>query len=150
MELNNLIHIYFGEIIILRLVWSPSTKIAYSNVSAANNNLNDAPTAMAASVSITNLALYLATEKNQEIVNQLRSQIASSGFTLLIPYVYTYKNSFATGQSQNVSLRFNRGHGMQLIKIYHAIFNGTEQSNPVSTFDTSSPSFRFNPSNLSR
>lgn len=119
--------IYFGEIIILRIVWSPSVKIAYSNVDAGNVDVSLNPAALAASVAINNLNLYVAIEKNPEILNQLRTQIASDGYSLLIPYVYSYKNSLL-GTSQNVSLRFNRGHGIKLIKIYHALFHGTEQS----------------------
>lgn len=118
--------IYFGEIMILRVVWSPSVKIAYTNTNAAN--LDTGAAALVVSVAVSALSLYLAVEKNTEIVNLLRSKIAGGGFPLLIPYVYTYKNSLL-GTSQNVSLRFNRGHGRKLIKIYHAIFNGTEQSN---------------------
>ena len=58
----------------------------------------------------------------------LRTQIASSGFQVLIPYCYTYKTAL-NGTSQTVSLRFNRGHGIKLKKIYHSIFNSTEQAN---------------------
>lgn len=118
--------IYFGEIIILRVVWSPSTKIAFINDTAANVNTNAA--ALITTVAVSNIALYVAIEKNPELVNGLRTQIAGGGHNILIPYVYTYKNNL-NGTSQNVSLRFNRGHGRKLVKIYHAIFNNTEQAN---------------------
>jgi len=117
--------IYFGEIILLRIVWGPSTKTVFSNTGALN--LATGALATTNEIGISNLALYLAVEKNPEITNQLRTQVASTGLNVLIPYVYTYKNNL-NGTSQNVSLRFNRGHGRKLVKIYHALFNNTESS----------------------
>lgn len=118
--------IYFGEIVVMRIVWSPSIKIAYTNTVSANLTVGAA--ALTVSISVRDIALNIATEKNPEIVNQLQAQIAESKYSLLIPYVITSKNSL-TGTSQNVSLRFNRGHGRRLTKIYHTIFNSTESSN---------------------
>src|SRR5690606_5485936 len=110
--------IYFGEIILLRIVWGSSTKAVFTNTGALN--LATGALATTNNIDIENIALYLAVETNPEITNQLRSQISSEGLSVLIPYVYSYKNSL-NGTSQNVSLRFNKGHGRKLIKIYHSI-----------------------------
>lgn len=118
-------NIYFGEIILLKIIWGPGTKIAFTNTS--RDNLHDGAVALAATIAVQNIALYLAVEKNQEIINELRGQIAGSGFSVLIPYVSSY-NNLLNGINQNLSLRFNRGHGRRLLKIYHSIFNSTEQS----------------------
>lgn len=117
--------IYFGEIIIMRIVWGPSVKTVFSNTNATI--LNTGALATVNNIAIFNLALYLAVEKNPEITNQLRTQVAGTGFSVLIPYIYTYKNNL-NGTNQNVSLRFNRGHGMKLAKVYHSIFHNTESS----------------------
>jgi hypothetical protein len=49
--------------------------------------------------------------------------------SILVPYVYTYKTNLGVSTSQNVSLRFNRGNGRRLKKIYHSLFHNTESSN---------------------
>lgn len=116
-------NIYLGEIILLRIVWNPTSKMFFST---SSNDPTDTVVSMANNVSLTNLTLYLAVEKNPEIVNQLRSQIASSGFSVLIPYVYTYKYNLGPAGSQTVSLKFNRGHGRTLVKIFHSVFNNGE------------------------
>jgi len=77
--------------------------------------------------------LYVATEKNLDIINQLREKV-QSGFQVLIPYIYTYKVNL-NGSSQTVTRRFNRVHGIRLKKIYHSVFNNTETS--ATTYDNS-------------
>ena len=95
----------------------------YINVNSGNANTF---LAFTGNVTIDNMTLYLAVEKNQEIINSLREKILSQeGFSVLIPYVHQYKNNLI-GSSQTVSLRFNRGHGRRLVKIYHSVFNQNE------------------------
>lgn len=118
--------IYFGEIILLRIVWNSTTRIYYQGAALADTITNAA--AATGNCDIENLALYLAIEKNDEITNQLRSQILSGGLNILIPYVYTFKFNLGGG-SQTVSIRLNRGHGRKLKKIFHSVFNGAETSN---------------------
>jgi|GEM_PF-5367726 len=113
-----------NEILIMRIVWNPTTKMYYNTTSAVNPTTG--PTTFAGNVTISNLALFLAVEKNKDIENQLRTQIATGGISILIPYVYTYKTNLGPSSSQTVSLRFNRGHGMRLLKIYHSLFNNNE------------------------
>jgi len=117
--------IYFGEIILLRIVWNPTIKIYYQGATLIDSITNAA--AATGNCAITNLALFLAVEKNDEITNQLRSQILSGGLNILIPYVYTYKFNLGGG-SQTVSIRLNRGNGRKLKKIYHSVFNTAESS----------------------
>jgi len=111
-------NLYMGEIIILRIVWNASVKIAFN--STAVNDPTAGLAALNANIGISNLAFYLAVETNPEIVNQLRAQISSNGLQVLIPFIYTYKTAL-NGTSQTVSLRFNRGHGIRLKKIFHSI-----------------------------
>ena len=114
--------IYFGEIILMRIVWHGSQKFSWLQT------VVPAYAIQTQNADYANLALYLAIEKNEAIVNSLRSQILSSGMNILTPYVYTYKNNL-NGQTATVSLRFNRGHGRRLLKIYTSPFNTVENIN---------------------
>jgi hypothetical protein len=117
--------LYFGEIILMRIVYHPTTKFSFLNT-AANPIVPEIQTQNA---TLNNIALYLAVEKNEGIVNSLRSQILSSGLNVLIPYVYTFKNTLPAGQNISISQRFNRGHGRRLLKLYHSAFNSVESIN---------------------
>lgn len=125
--------LYFGEVIILRVEWAPSIKCGFRGSSVTVPTTN--PTAIAGNVDIGNLALYLSVEKDQDIINGLQSKVnSSSGFQMLMPYVHGYKSNSGAG-STSVSLRFNRGHGDRLLKVYYAPFNNDETTN--TTYDHS-------------
>jgi hypothetical protein len=121
--------LYFGEVLYLRIVWAPSTKIFYFGddaLSPGGGTLG----AAAVNCEITNLQLYLAIEQNQQIKNQLMSQVMGAGHRVLIPYVHTNLNSsLGAVAQQNVTVRYNRGHGQRLMKVYHSCFNNTENQN---------------------
>jgi hypothetical protein len=119
--------IYAGEILLLRLVWNNSNRIGFLGTSATNPVTGAA--AIGVNIAITGLTLYLAVEKNQDIVNSLMTQINSTGLQILIPYIYGYKNNPGNGTSHSISYRFNRGHGIKLQKIFHSAFNNTESTN---------------------
>ena len=114
--------LYFGEVLILRIEWSPVNRIGWLGSSVTNPTTDSEP--ITVDVGLTNLALYVAVEKDQEIINSLMSKV-QSGFQMLCPYVHGYKTNLQNA-SQSLSLRFNRGHGERLMKIYHAPFNNTE------------------------
>lgn len=116
----------FGEVLVLRIVWQAGNRISWYSDSATNATTN--ATASANNHSIASLALYLAIEQNQEIVNSLSSKLQSGGLSIPIDYVHAYKTNLAS-ESQTVSLRFNSGHGMTLKKIIHSVFNNTETVN---------------------
>jgi len=127
--------IYAGEVLVLRIVFEGLPKIAYAGT--ANNNPTTGATAypLAAQVvqnnfpiQITNLTLYLAVERNEEIVNQLKNKVMSDGLHLLIPYTTGYSIAL-TGTVQTISLRFNRGNGRRLLKVYTTSFNINENLN---------------------
>jgi len=117
--------IYFGEIILMRVVWAQSKKIVFSNT--GDTNLHTGALATTNTIGVQGLALYLAVEKNPEVTNSLRERIASGGLNILFPYVHYEKNA-RNGGNQNVTLRFNRAHGLRLLKIYHSIFHSVEES----------------------
>ncbi len=119
--------LYFGEIIILRLVWAPGIKVAYRGTQAGGD-IDDTPVPLASDVNISQLSLKIAVEKNQGIQNQLLSKISAGGLSILVPYVHSFKTNLG-GSTQSVSIRLNRGHGIRLRKVYHSLFNNAETAN---------------------
>lgn len=116
--------LYFGEVLILRIVWEQRDKIYWRNANA--NDPTAGPPTAPDNVSISELALILSVEKNQAIINQLREQtLSGNGMSVLTKYVYCFKTNLG-GSSQSVSLRLNRGHGLKLQKIYHSVFSNDE------------------------
>ncbi len=115
--------LYFGEVLLLRIVWNGVDQM-YWTADAANDPVTGAtaPATPGGLFTLNNLQLFLAREQNQAIINNLVSQVESTGMSILIPYVHSTLSSL-TGTSQSVSLRFNRGHGARLQKVYHSIFN---------------------------
>lgn len=115
--------LYFGEPLLLRIVWSPVNRISW--LSSAVNDPDANSEAPDGDVAISELNLYLASETNSMIVNALKQKVSSGQFSMLIPYVHSYKTNLG-GANQNISLRFNRQHGERLLKVYSTVFNNTE------------------------
>jgi hypothetical protein len=136
-------NIVFPDIIVLRILFGPANKFAYANADAANpanapiplvntqDFLAPAPAAGLAGqyLQIYNLTLFLATEKNEDLAQTTRALVNSpNGLNLLIDYPFTYRQ-FLAGINQNISLRFNRGHGKNLQCIISSPFNPIESLN---------------------
>ncbi len=117
--------LYVGESLILRITWSAVNRIGFTSTDVTDPSAGAA--ALANDVAISNLALFLAVEQNQAIKSGLMSKV-SSGFSMMIPYIHGYKTNL-NGANQNVSLRFNRGHGQRLLKVVHSLYNNTETTN---------------------
>lgn len=120
--------LFLNEIIYLRIVWNATNRILFNGDTLADPSANSV--AYNSTIAVTNLSLFLASDKNQLITNQLQSQIVSAeGMSILIPYVYTYKFGSGSATSHSISYRFNRGHGMKLIKLFHSALNTGETVN---------------------
>ena len=133
--------IVFPDIIVLRILFGPANKFAYFSTSALDPTAGapavlvpaaiyaPAPTTGTAAVRIYNLTLLLATEKNEDLAQSVRALVNSpSGLNILIDFPYSYKQNLS-GSNQNISLRFNRGHGKNLLSIITSPFNNTESLN---------------------
>jgi len=105
---------YFGSI----------NKVAYRSDSAAGPN-GGTKNLYTGTAAITNLQLMLAVESNQDLVNDIKAKVSSSGLSYLIPYVQAFKNS-NSGGSQNISIQLDQGNGRSLMKVYHAPYNSQE------------------------
>lgn len=114
----------FDEVIVMRVVWNVPAKYTHDGSSITDPTAGSAP--LVGNVTIGALQMYLAIETNQDVVNQIKEKKNSSdGLSILMPYVYGNKVLLAAG-SVAVSLRFNRGHGLKLLKIYHQPILGPE------------------------
>lgn len=119
-------NLVFPEVLVLRLVFGPGTKIWYSNNSAV------VPASLAAApltnVILGQLQLLIATETNEEIIRALVSKM-QSGLQLPIPFVWNAKQNIPAASAQTVTLRYNRSHGRNLKKIIIAPYSNTESAN---------------------
>jgi hypothetical protein len=77
-------------------------------------------------VVINNLRLDLAVEINNAIVAGMVEKVQSSGLSLVVPYVTTYKNSFASGTQSAISQKLNSGNGRTLLRVLTSAFTQNE------------------------
>lgn len=124
--------ILFNEVMVLRLVFNGTNRIAFTTVAGDLTNPTAIPAVPGFTMVIQNLCLYLAVEQNAAIENDLRAKIHSGeGFSMLVPYIYSTKLGLPASTSQSMSVRYNREHGLKLKKILYAPFNTVEQLNTV-------------------
>lgn len=76
--------------------------------------------------SLQNVYLYLAVEQNPIIIDNLVSQYASSGLKILIDYPFVTKVATSGGANQSVVIPFTPAQGKFLKKVYHTVWNSTE------------------------
>jgi hypothetical protein len=134
-------NIVFPDIIVLRILFGPASKFAYVGTSGddptagpgplinTNAFVAPAPITIGPYLQIYNLTLFLATEKNEDLAQTTRALVNSpSGLNLLIDYPFSYRQAL-NGQNQNLSYRFNRGHGKNLCCVVSSPFNTNESLN---------------------
>jgi len=118
---------YFDQIMYLRFVWLPSTQLGFYGTSATNPTTGAA--ALAQSVAISNLKLYMPVEQNPLIEADLKSKVsADSGMSLLMPYVHAQKQTLSSA-TQTPTVKLNRIHGQKLLKFIWSPYHVTESSN---------------------
>jgi hypothetical protein len=127
---DSLINFYFsvlgGQVSLLRLVWGPASKTAFTATSAANATAGTGP--YNGAVAISNLSLLLAKEDNQEV--KIIDDTLREGMSFYFPYVW-YNKRPLNGTSQSITFRYNRMHGLKLKKIYVAPYNAIELNNTI-------------------
>tara|TARA_R100000951_G_scaffold18496_4_gene14853 strand:- start:227 stop:1579 length:1353 start_codon:yes stop_codon:yes gene_type:complete len=119
----------FREILVLKVKMARGTDFCFQGTDQANpdatarvinNGLNPAP-----AITYSNIALYVAQERNAAIVEGLSAQTSSeAGMTVFVPYPSIYTNT-RSGTTQNVTLRLNKSNGSSLKSIKNCVFNNT-------------------------
>lgn len=119
--------LFFDEIIYMKIIWNNPAKYIWTSRSLVDPAAT--PIAYTTGVSIQELQLYLSVETNQEIADQIKMQKKTEkGISLLFPFVNSDKSNL-TGSTVSVSLRFNRGQGLRLLKVYHQTVPNQESVN---------------------
>lgn len=116
--------LYFGQVIYLKLYFSPLSKICYVSTSNANPSAA-AKSTYTGAATITNLNLMLATENNMDLRNQLIEKVSTVGLSYNIPYIQSWKNN-NSGQAQNITLQMDVNNGKSLQKMIHSVYNPQE------------------------
>lgn len=115
--------LYFSESVYIRIVWAPSTQIAWYGTSATVPHTGAAT--YAGAIALTNVTVFTAIEQNPVITQSIMDKFNSSSFSFLVPYIYSNKQSL-TSASQNISLKYNAAHGRKLKRVLHSLFESTE------------------------
>jgi hypothetical protein len=113
----------FKEVLLMRITFNPIANWGYVSES---RTASSTPTAIAEDITLSNIFLYLANEKNPAIIAELMSEVDGKGLSIPIPYPFVYKSTATAATSQNLSYRLNLGHGLRLLKSYHGIYDATE------------------------
>lgn len=113
--------ILLNEVLSLRITWASSAEMGWQARNDGTTNL----ASLTGNVDISNLALYLAQETNQSVINDLTALTRSSGMSILVPYLHVYKTNLSTS-SHAVSIRLSRGHGISLERVYTGFGSGSE------------------------
>lgn len=112
--------LYFGsDQLQLRFTFDNSTQYVFNATDPTGNTTG---AAAATTISMSSVKLYLATERNEEIVNALKAKYLSGGYSILTDYPHIFMRNLTTG-NQVIQLRVNRSHGKYLKKIFHAPFD---------------------------
>lgn len=121
------IDIDFNETMIFKIYWNQANKILWYGTSATDPSAGAAQTAGA--LTLGSLSMYIAYEKNPEIIAKLKSQIMGDGVNILYQTYAVFKKNIPATGNVSVSCKLNRGHGISLRRIYSSIFNTTETYN---------------------
>lgn len=116
--------VMFGEDIYIRVMLSPSYKIAYTSTSV--NDASVGAAALANQPVIAGLYLNLAIQEDPLIKASIESKFARGEMKFLIPYQYGWRVSTANAGVVSVQQQLNSGYGRWLKRIIHSPFAGNE------------------------
>lgn len=132
--------LYFGEVLQLRLTFLEKDAIGFSSTNEnglptvpvnAADPLADLPVTAPGAITLTNFNYFLAQEQNPAVVNDLVQTVSTTGMSVVIPYVHSYKTA-ATAPDTAVSIRLSRGHGQSCERIYSIPVTGIRvRDNPA-------------------
>lgn len=118
--------LFLNQITELKVVFNATTQFIWFTGDATDPVTG--ATAYAGNVSLTDIKLYLAEQKNENIRNALMSAVLTTGVSYVYPWVHAYSQAL-TGTSQSILRKFNRTHGKSLKMIFHALANSAGNLN---------------------
>lgn len=125
-------NLFFNESMNMEVEWLEGNKFVYTTT--ALNTVSTGAAAYTSTVNVSELALYLAIEQNDHNRNALMSKIASDGLHLMVPYVHVNSQNLGTGTSVSTQVKYNRGHGKSLLRVYTAERLTADEKNTQNIF----------------
>jgi hypothetical protein len=80
---------------------------------------------------MANVYLFLAVQTNETIIKEVRNMYNNGGIKLLFDYPFCTKQSVSASTNQNVVVTYSSANGKRLKRIYHTVFNNTEQKSGI-------------------
>lgn len=118
--------VYFGgETLYVKIIWEKYTRLGYNTTNEDNDNTGHAALTSGAIAGVT---LFMAIEQNSVVENEVKNRVMSAeGLRIQWPMVYTNLIPLAAGAGalHAVQVRYNRGHGSKLKKVYWVPFHQT-------------------------
>jgi hypothetical protein len=121
--------IMFPETVIITLNLAPLREIGCIGTGPTNPITGAGP--LTGANTYSNTVLYIATEQNQVIKQQVASLIASGKFSMNLPYIHYYYNNRNGAGQQSISLRLNNAHGKRINSVVHIPYNAVGTSHTV-------------------
>lgn len=120
--------ILLREVLVVKARFATVAKMSFLALSVTD--LSADISNAAGSITYDNITLYVAQERNAQVVESLNNQTSTQeGFSLLIPYPSTFYNAKNAAATQNVSIRMDRSHGQVVKEIKHAVFAANTTNN---------------------
>ena len=106
-----------------------ASRLCFTTTTPANPHSGAADIASGvAPPQFNNVYLYLALEKNDKLVEQVKSKMLGGGIKMSIPYQYGYRNvGPAGGTTSSLQLTLTQQFGRKLKRIITAPFNGNSE-----------------------
>lgn len=132
--------LYFGKDLEIIFTLSDRRKIGYQGTSDVN--VSTGATLLDASISVSNIVLNIAVEKDQSICDDLMNTVNTSGLSFYIPYPLVRKNTTAElAETFILENRIFDFEGQRLLRVYFSGFfkdplPNTVYSSLINTADT--------------
>ena len=120
---------YAGEVMLLRFVWNVLANVQFKGTDALDPTTGVA--AAAGNIAVSDIQLRIPVCTNQDIVNSIIEKAKSDGgYNMSIPYVHSFRQDLTASTSQTASVRLNRSHGSNLLRVYHSMMLTTQPDIP--------------------
>jgi len=119
--------LYFGDQQMLLRITTPPTTTKMGWV-GTSETVPDTAAAAGPTVTLNNLYLYLAVERNDDIIKGVTESYKNGSLKVQTPYTIAFRNATAGGNA-NIQIQLNESYGRKLQQVVHTVFNGQEALN---------------------